>query len=123
MSKTKQKPKRTLPPRPQPAVVISLPDVTVHPEFKSPLAIMLGRKCVYVFKEATEISDPRVAQKLVDIANCDERFDNIETNVRVKFVSRLHLAQFRMELEILSDSHKAAINKLLGQALQEVCRW
>jgi hypothetical protein len=121
MSSKKPLPKRK--PRPQPPVVINLPDVTVHPELKSPLAIMLGRKTVYVFKEATEISDPRVAQKLVDIANSDERFDAIESNVRVKFVTRLHLAQFRMELDTLTDRHKAAVNTLLVQALQEVCRW
>jgi len=125
MKKTpvKKIPKRTLPKRPAPPIVVHLPDVTVHPVFQQPVAICLGRKTVYVFRDATEISNPAVAQKLFDVASSHERFDNVESNVRVKFVTRLYLTKFVLELDTLDANRRKAVESLLSQAIQEICRW
>lgn len=123
MSKKKQY-KRTMPPRPQPKrerTILPIPEVL--PTFARPVAIMVGPKTIHVFREASEIHHPELVVKLHALAECDERFDHVESNLRVKYVSRVFLAEFVMASGQQDAAHHNGRVAILQSALNEILSW
>lgn len=117
----KKIPKRK--PRPavkKPPTILPIPEVL--PDFEWGIAVMIGPRTIHVFRDHTDL-DPAWIVKLYALANDHEAFHHVESNLRVKFVSRMFFAEFVLASQSQSAIESQGRMKILASALSEIESW
>lgn len=122
MSSKPKAPKRTMhrPVIKKPPTVLPIPEVL--PDFGWGIAVMIGPRTVHVFRDHTDM-DPAWIVRLHALASDHEAFHHIDSNLRVKFASRMFLAEFVLASQSQSPEENRGRLKLLASAFAEIASW
>lgn len=123
MSSKPKAPKRTMhrPVVKRTPTVLPIPEVL--PEFDRPIAVMIGQRTIHVFRDHSELATPELVVRLHALANDHEAFHHVESNLRVKYVSRVFLAEFVLASSAQSVEENRGRLKILASAFAEIARW